>query len=493
MIQVPVTFERIGDPRRLQLASPRRSARKRLQRRLHHRASGRRGSRAGAGSVARGGEPRLQRGDRLDRSGRRTQTAGRLTAASERPAPSSGRTSASASGTASIAPAGQLARSAGRARPPAQRVLAARSTPARQAATYSPMLWPIIACGRTPQAIQSAGQRVLDGEQRRLGDCGLPQSAPRVRLAGPGEERADRAPVRAVRSGSSGNSTSRRSSPRCGASSSAQRSISRRGRPARPRTGPRAMPSVLRALAGEQEGDRPVAAPRRRRRAAAGGSRARARRPPPRGRRQTSARRWREGPAADLEGVGDVGRASSSGCALAGGAARSAAGRVQRGRRARREDQQLPAGATAPAGAGAAGASSRTTWALVPPMPNELTPARRGAPSARPRAQLGVDVERARREVDLRVGRLEVQARRDLPGARSASDGLDQAGDAGRGVEVADVGLDRAEGAEAACARCRARKAWVSAATSIGIAERRAGAVRLDVADRRRARRRPSA
>ena len=32
-----------------------------------------------------------------------------------------------------------------------------------------------------------------------------------------------------------------------------------------------------------------------------------------------------------------------------------------------------------PGGAGA-GASSRTTCAFVPPMPNELTPARRGLP-----------------------------------------------------------------------------------------------------------------
>ena len=33
------------------------------------------------------------------------------------------------------------------------------------------------------------------------------------------------------------------------------------------------------------------------------------------------------------------------------------------------------------AGSPAAGASSRITWALVPPTPKELTPARRGAPS----------------------------------------------------------------------------------------------------------------
>ncbi|AKA09248.1 hypothetical protein SAZ_41495 [Streptomyces noursei ZPM] len=32
-------------------------------------------------------------------------------------------------------------------------------------------------------------------------------------------------------------------------------------------------------------------------------------------------------------------------------------------------------------GAGRAGASSRTAWALVPPVPKELTPARRGVSS----------------------------------------------------------------------------------------------------------------
>ncbi len=46
--------------------------------------------------------------------------------------------------------------------------------------------------------------------------------------------------------------------------------------------------------------------------------------------------------------------------------------------------------------------------------------------------------------------------------------GLDQAGDAGGGVQVADVGLDGAERAVAGWHWCLCRKAWVSAATSIG-------------------------
>ena len=52
--------------------------------------------------------------------------------------------------------------------------------------------------------------------------------------------------------------------------------------------------------------------------------------------------------------------------------------------------------------------------------------------------------------------------------------------------------LTEPEGAEAAARRCRARNAWVSAATSIGSPSARAGAVRLDVADRVRGRRPPT-
>ena len=43
-----------------------------------------------------------------------------------------------------------------------------RSTPDTHAATYSPMLWPIIAAGTTPQLIQSLAMRQLDHEERRL-------------------------------------------------------------------------------------------------------------------------------------------------------------------------------------------------------------------------------------------------------------------------------------------------------------------------------------
>ncbi len=107
-----------------------------------------------------------------------------------------------------------------------------------------------------------------------------------------------------------------------------------------------------------------------------------------------------------------------------------------------------------------------------------------GAPRrrpGRPRAECRVDEKRARREVDLGVRPPVVEGGRDLAVPQRQS-GLDQAGDPRRGVEVAEVGLHRAHGAEAAAAG--------AGAEGLGerrdldrIAERRAGAVCLDVAD----------
>ena len=91
--------------------------------------------------------------------------------------------------------------------------------------------------------------------------------------------------------------------------------------------------------------------------------------------------------------------------------------------------------------ASAAGGSSTTTCALVPPMPNALTPARRLRPAGGLHGtQPGVHVERARGEVDLGIRRLVVQARRKLSVLERES-GLDQAGHARRGVEVSEVAL----------------------------------------------------
>ena len=59
-----------------------------------------------------------------------------------------------------------------------------------------------------------------------------------------------------------------------------------------------------------------------------------------------------------------------------------------------------------------------------------------------------VDVEGAVGKINLRVGLLEMQTGGDLPVLQS-EDGFDQAGDTGSGIQVADVGFHRADGAEA--------------------------------------------
>ena len=113
------------------------------------------------------------------------------------------------------------------------------------------------------------------------------------------------------------------------------------------------------------------------------------------------------------------------------------------------------------------GASSSTTWAFVPPMPNELTPARRG-PSARPLARAACSRRRGSlARVDRRVRLLEVQAGRDLP-VLQGQHGLDQPGDAGGGVEVADVGLHRADGADQRLGPPPSPNAWRRAGSRSG-------------------------
>ena len=98
-----------------------------------------------------------------------------------------------------------------------------------------------------------------------------------------------------------------------------------------------------------------------------------------------------------------------------------------------------------------------------------------------PLAQLGVDEERARLEVDLRVGGAEVDARRDAL-VMQRQRGLDDAGHTGRGVEMADVRLQRADGAVLAPVGVAAIGLGERRDLD-GITERRPGAVRLHHAD----------
>ena len=65
--------------------------------------------------------------------------------------------------------------------------------------------------------------------------------------------------------------------------------------------------------------------------------------------------------------------------------------------------------------AGASGACSRMTWALVPLMPNEDTPARRGRPARGPRHRLGQQPHRPGRPVHVRRRLVDVQRPRQQP------------------------------------------------------------------------------
>ena len=95
--------------------------------------------------------------------------------------------------------------------------------------------------------------------------------------------------------------------------------------------------------------------------------------------------------------------------------------RVQCRLRLRRQREQLPAAARDPTVHGS-GASSSTTCALVPPKPNELTPARRGTPSVRGHGvRRAFNAEGAVREIDVRVRSLEVHAGGSSPCRRASA------------------------------------------------------------------------
>ena len=83
-------------------------------------------------------------------------------------------------------------------------------------------------------------------------------------------------------------------------------------------------------------------------------------------------------------------------------------------------------------------------WALVPLMPKEETPARRGRPAVGPGDGLGEQGDGAGVPVDVGGGLVDVQGGGQVAVAHG-HDHLDDAGDAGGGLGVADVGLDRAE------------------------------------------------
>ena len=106
------------------------------------------------------------------------------------------------------------------------------------------------------------------------------------------------------------------------------------------------------------------------------------------------------------------------------------------------------------------------------------------AAAVRPGLQPGRDGDAERVEGNVGIGRDEMQVGRDGAVAQ-AEHRLDHAGDAGRRFEMADIGLDRAHQA----ARSVAPGAAEHGADRTGldrVADRRSGAVRLDIADDRR-------
>ena len=103
----------------------------------------------------------------------------------------------------------------------------------------------------------------------------------------------------------------------------------------------------------------------------------------------------------------------------------------------------------------------------MPLKPNELTPAiRRRWPAGQGVRRVGM-LSGNRVPGDVRIGRRQVQVRRNLA-VLQREHGLDQPGDARRRFQVADVRLHRAEHAAAVRARGRRRARAESACTSIG-------------------------
>ena len=285
---------------------------------------------------------------------------------------------------------------------------------------------------------QQPAQRHLDGEQRRLG----------VRRSGPAPAR------RAAADSTSRSGRSQSGSSGAHASSKAVGEHRGRGRAAR-----RPMPARCAPWPVNRKAVRPPPARRRRRRSAA------ARRPRRRqggqqlgrcpadrrpARCASAAARCASGSATSAERRRRA--AGSSELARAGAAcARSAVGRRAADDQPRRHRPRAAGGlGRRPSGAGGC---SRMTWALVPLIPNDETPARRGRPAARARAGPR-SAARPRRRTSRRAG--SARRRAGCCGStpcRIAMHHLDDAGDAGGGLGVADVGLQRAEPAAAGRAR----------------------------------------
>ena len=188
-----------------------------------------------------------------------------------------------------------------------------------------------------------------------------------------------------------------------------------------------------------------------------------------------------EAAAADLQRVRDVGQLGLGGQRLQI-AAEASGGLGERRGGARREHQQLGGAVAAAAALGGRGLLEHgVAVGATEAKRADAGAARLAARLGRPRRQRALHAERRALEVDLGAGRGEVDGRRQrlvVEGERR----LDEAGGAGGDHHVADVALERADGAEAAILGV-AREGAGEALDLDRIAQRRGGAVRLDIGE----------
>ena len=130
---------------------------------------------------------------------------------------------------------------------------------------------------------------------------------------------------------------------------------------------------------------------------------------------------------------------------------------------------------------GRSGPCSSTTCALVPPNPNEDTPARLGRPHRRPISRLGNDFQPQIRKRDMRIRILKTHVRRDMPPLHRQHR-LAEPRNPRRGLQMTQIGLDRADqqwrGLRTSTTQHRPECAGFD-----GIAKQRAGSVGLHIVD----------
>ena len=355
---------------------------------------------------------------------------------------SSPRSRSSRARTASIAPGRQSC--IRRARRATRRSASSRAkTPARHAATYSPRLWPIIAAGCMPQVIHSraSAYSMTNSAGWVTGSVSMRAARPPPASGGGIEDRAQVSPEIGLSTSQAFVDLPRNTGSDCVERRDPCRRAALPGpgnMNATPAGRSLALPVTTRSIGLASSFERLVAV--------AG---------------TASARRCSNARATDLQGDRLRRRGRRPVLARDGRAdARVAASSAGRG--PRREHQELRARAAG--GRRAAGASSSTTWALVPP---DAERADASAPRVRPPASHGRSVVLTKKGVSSRssfgFGASKCSVGGITP-VMEGQNGLDEAGDAGRRIEMADVGLERSRSRRMPVRVAPPdRKAWVSA------------------------------